>query len=71
MEATTEPSPPESSPPEFPPHSTPACCGVVGGGQMGSGITHELLGAGAEVVLVEADRSSASAALGRVEHAVD
>ena len=66
MEATAK-----SPAPESPPHSTPACCGVVGGGQMGSGITHALLLAGAEVVLVEADHSSATAALQRVEHAVD
>ena len=56
---------------ESPPHSTPAYCGVVGGGQMGSGITHALLLAGAAVVLVEVDRNSASAAARRVEHAVD
>lgn len=54
-----------------PPHSTPARCGVVGGGQMGSGIAHALLLAGAQVVLVEADHEAAAAALRRVEHALE
>jgi len=41
--------------------STPACCGVVGGGRMGAGIVHALLLAGAEVVLVERDEAMAAA----------
>jgi 3-hydroxybutyryl-CoA dehydrogenase len=55
---------------ETPPlRSTPACCGVVGGGRMGAGIVHALLLAGAEVVLVERD-GEAAAAQERVSRAV-
>lgn len=50
--------------------STPARCGVVGGGRMGAGIVHALLLAGAEVVLVERDEEAEAAALKRVEHSV-
>ncbi|MFC5834580.1 3-hydroxyacyl-CoA dehydrogenase family protein [Nonomuraea insulae] len=53
-----------------PPGTTPARCGVVGGGRMGAGIAHALLLAGAEVVLVERDQQAAAAAVERVEHAL-
>ena len=47
---------------EDPPlRSTPASCGVVGGGRMGAGIVHALLLAGAQVVLVERDEEAAAA----------
>jgi 3-hydroxybutyryl-CoA dehydrogenase len=50
--------------------STPASCGVVGGGRMGAGIVHALLLAGAEVVLVERDEGEAAAAQQRVARAM-
>lgn len=53
-----------------PPGTTPARCGVVGGGRMGAGIVHALLLAGAEVVLVERDQEAATTAVKRVEHAL-
>jgi len=46
---------------DLPVSSTPASCGVVGGGRMGAGIVHALLLAGAEVVLVERDEAVAAA----------
>jgi 3-hydroxybutyryl-CoA dehydrogenase len=49
---------------------TPAYCAVVGGGQMGAGIAHALLLAGAQVVLVERPEAAA-AARDRVVRAVD
>ena len=49
--------------------STPARCGVVGGGRMGAGIVHALLLAGANVVLVEREEETA-AARDRVARAV-
>src|ERR1700726_4009475 len=62
MEATHEDSP-------F--RSTPASCGVVGGGRMGAGVVHALLLAGAEVVLVERDEDAAAAARERVARGVN
>ena len=50
-------------------HSTPASCGVIGGGRMGAGIVHALLLAGASVVLVERE-DSVAAAQERVARAV-
>jgi 3-hydroxybutyryl-CoA dehydrogenase len=51
--------------------STPASCGVVGGGTMGAGVVHALLLAGAEVVLVERDENAAAAARDRVARGVN
>lgn len=51
--------------------STPASCGVVGGGRMGAGIVHALLLAGAAVALVERDEGAAAAAQQRVARAVN
>lgn len=48
----------------------PARVGVLGGGQMGSGIAHGFLTSGAEVVVVERDQASADAARERVLKAV-
>jgi 3-hydroxybutyryl-CoA dehydrogenase len=59
-----------ATPEEPPVRSTPASCGVVGGGRMGAGIVHALLLAGAEVVLVERDEDEAAAAQQRVARAV-
>jgi 3-hydroxybutyryl-CoA dehydrogenase len=52
-----------------PPATTPACCGVVGGGRMGAGIAHALLLTGAEVILVERAEEE-NAARERVARAV-
>lgn len=48
----------------------PARVGVLGGGQMGSGIAHGFLTSGAQVVVVERDDESAQAARERVLKAV-
>lgn len=48
----------------------PRTCAVVGGGQMGAGIAHALLLAGARVVVIERDAEAAAAARGRVERSV-
>lgn len=60
----------EQSPQGAAAHALPQRCGVVGGGRMGAGIAHALVLAGREVVLVERDEHSASAARERVERAV-
>jgi 3-hydroxybutyryl-CoA dehydrogenase len=59
-----------ATPEDRPVRTTPASCGVVGGGRMGAGIVHALLLAGAEVVLVERDEGEAAAAQQRVARAV-
>lgn len=48
-----------------PPHAL-GTVGVVGGGTMGSGITHVLLASGADVILVESSRDMVDRALGLV-----
>jgi 3-hydroxybutyryl-CoA dehydrogenase len=48
----------------------PNTCGVVGGGQMGAGIAHALLLAGAHVTLLERDSDAAAGARMRFEKAV-
>ncbi|WP_420176775.1 3-hydroxyacyl-CoA dehydrogenase family protein [Luteococcus sp. OSA5] len=48
----------------------PGRVGVLGGGQMGSGIAHGFLASGARVVVVERDQASADAARERVLKAV-
>jgi len=48
----------------------PETCAVVGGGQMGAGIAHALLMAGARVVLTERDAQAAADARARVEAVV-
>ena len=45
----------------------PNLVGVFGGGRMGAGIAHAFLAAGANVVIVESDETSAAAARERVE----
>lgn len=55
---------------DLPVRSTPAACGVVGGGRMGAGIVHALLLAGARVVLVERDEDASAGARERVTRAV-
>lgn len=48
----------------------PDRCAVVGGGQMGAGIAHALLLAGADVVVLERDPEAAAHATSRVSRAV-
>lgn len=48
----------------------PSTCAVVGGGQMGAGIAHALILAGAHVVLKERDDAAAEGARNRVERAL-
>ncbi|MEL4503564.1 3-hydroxyacyl-CoA dehydrogenase family protein [Luteococcus sp. H138] len=52
-------------------NQVPGRVGVLGGGQMGSGIAHGFLASGADVVVVERDQASADAARERVLKAVD
>jgi len=47
-------------------NSLPTIVGVLGGGRMGAGIAHAFLTSGSEVVVVERDEESASAARERV-----
>lgn len=47
-------------------NSLPSIVGVLGGGRMGAGIAHAFLTSGAEVVVVERDTESATAARERV-----
>lgn len=49
----------------------PGTCAVVGGGQMGAGIAHALLLAGARVVVLERDEDAAKGARARVARAVE
>jgi 3-hydroxybutyryl-CoA dehydrogenase len=49
----------------------PAVCGVMGGGRMGAGIAHALLLAGADVVVVERDEDSATAAKARIDRSIE
>lgn len=51
------------------PNSLPAKVGVLGGGRMGAGIAHAFLVNGADVLVVERDEASATAARERVESA--
>jgi 3-hydroxybutyryl-CoA dehydrogenase len=50
--------------------AAPRRVGVLGGGRMGAGIAHAFLLAGSTVSVVERDRASADAAVGRVAGAV-
>lgn len=48
----------------------PERVGVVGGGRMGAGIAHAFLAVGCDVVVREADSTSADAARGRIEKSI-
>ncbi|KRC46430.1 MULTISPECIES: 3-hydroxyacyl-CoA dehydrogenase family protein [unclassified Nocardioides] len=48
----------------------PATVGVYGGGRMGGGIAHAFAAVGAEVIVIESDDESASAARGRIKASI-